>query len=137
MSLGCFNSANAQITWTTGYTADAIAAYLAGDGVDIDNAVIDCHNLAFGLFDCVDCNVGIDSGVVLTTGRVSNIAGPNNAGGTGTDNGWPGDPDLNAYPGIGTTHDACVLEFDVYSPVIVCNFNMFLVQKNIWNMLAV
>ena len=116
ISFGCFNSANAQITWTTGYTADAIAAYLAGDGVDIDNAVVDCHNLAFGLFDCVDCNVGIDSGVVLTTGRVSNIAGPNNAGGTGTDNGWPGDPDLNAYPGIGTTHDACVLEFDVYSP---------------------
>lgn len=108
--------ANAQITWTTGYTADEIAAYLAGDGVDIDNATVNCHNLAFGLFDCVDCNVGLDSGVVLTTGRVSNIAGPNNAGGTGTNNGWPGDADLDAYPGIGTTHDACVLEFDVYSP---------------------
>jgi len=109
-------SAKAQITWTTGYTADDVAAYLAGDGVEIDNAVVDCHSLAFGLFDCVDCNVGIDSGVVLTTGRVSNIAGPNNAGGTGTNNGWPGDPDLDAYPGIGVTHDACVLEFDVYSP---------------------
>lgn len=106
----------AQITWTTGYTADSLAGYLAGPGVEIDNAVIDCHNLAFGMFDCVDCNVGIDSGVVLTTGRVSNIAGPNNSGSTGTNNGWPGDPDLNAYPGVGTTHDACALEFDVFSP---------------------
>lgn len=107
---------SAQITWTTGYTADSLAGYLAGPGVEIDNAIIDCHNLAIGMFDCVDCNVGIDSGVVLTTGRVSNIAGPNNSGSTGTNNGWPGDPDLNAYPGVGTTNDACALEFDVFSP---------------------
>ncbi len=56
-----------QITSSTGYTADEIASYLAGDGVIIDNAVMDCHNLAFGKFDCVDCNVGIDSGVILTS----------------------------------------------------------------------
>lgn len=109
-------SANGQITYTTGWTADSLAAYLAGAGVEIDNATINCHNLALGKFECVDCNVGIDSGVVLTTGRVSNILGPNNSGSTGTNNGWAGDPDLNAYPGVGTTHDACALEFDVYSP---------------------
>ncbi|HNV98429.1 MAG TPA: choice-of-anchor L domain-containing protein, partial [Chitinophagales bacterium] len=109
-------ASQAQITWTTGYTADSLAGYLAGPGVEIDNAVIDCYNLAIGMFDCVDCNVGIDSGVILTTGRVSNIAGPNNSGSTGTNNGWPGDPDLNAYPGVGTTNDACALEFDVFSP---------------------
>ena len=105
-----------QITGTTGYTADEIATYLAGDGVIIDNVVMDCYSLAFGKFECIDCNVGIDSGIVLTTGRVSNIIGPNNSGSTGTNNGWPGDPDLDAYPGVGTTHDACILEFDVYSP---------------------
>lgn len=105
-----------QITSSTGYTADEIAAYLAGDGVIIDNAVVNCHNLAFGKFECVDCNVGIDSGIILTTGRVTNITGPNNSGSTGTSNGWPGDPDLDAYPGVGVTHDACILEFDVYSP---------------------
>ncbi len=105
-----------QITSSTGYTADEIATYLAGDGVIIDNAVVNCYNLAFGKFECVDCNVGIDSGIILTTGRVTNITGPNNSGSTGTNNGWPGDPDLDAYPGVGTTHDACILEFDVYSP---------------------
>ncbi len=77
---------------------------------------MDCHNLAFGKFDCVDCNVGIDSGVILTSGRVINITGPNNSGSTGTANGWPGDPDLEAIPGVGATFDACVLEFDVFSP---------------------
>ncbi len=109
-------SSKGQITYTTGYTADEMATYLAGDGVEIDNAVIDCYNLAFGKFECVDCNVGIDSGLILTTGRVLNIVGPNNSGSTGISNGWPGDPDLDAYPGVGTTHDACILEFDVYSP---------------------
>ncbi len=105
-----------QITYSTGYTADEIAGYLAGSGVEIDNATVDCHTLAIGYFDCVDCNVGIDSGVVLTTGRASNILGPNNSCCTGTSNGLPGDPDLDAYPGVGTTHDACALEFDIYAP---------------------
>ena len=114
--VGISNKAIAQITWTTGYTATEIVETLAGNGVEVDNATIDCHNLAFGQFDCVDCNVGIDSGIILTSGRVSNIAGPNNLGSTGTSNAWAGDPDLNALPGITVTHDACVLEFDVYSP---------------------
>ncbi len=107
---------SAQITYSTGYTATDIATYLAGDGVEISGATVNCYSLAFGKFNCIDCNVGIDSGVVLTSGRVLNITGPNNSGSTGTSNGWPGDPDLDAYPGVGTTHDACILEFDVYSP---------------------
>ena len=114
--VGISNKAIAQITWTTGYTATEIVETLAGNGVEVDNATIDCHNLAFGQFDCVDCNVGIDSGIILTSGRVSNIAGPNNLGSTGTSNAWAGDPDLNALPGITVTHYACILEFDLYSP---------------------
>lgn len=33
-------ASQAQITWTTGYTADSLAGYLAGPGVEVDNAVI-------------------------------------------------------------------------------------------------
>lgn len=116
LALSLITPLSAQITYTTGYTATDIASYLAGDGVMISGATTNCYSLAFGEFKCIDCNVGIDSGVVLTSGRVSNILGPNNSGSTGTSNGWPGDPELDAYPGVGTTHDACILEFDVYSP---------------------
>ncbi|MFI5172648.1 MAG: choice-of-anchor L domain-containing protein, partial [Chitinophagales bacterium] len=107
-------SSKGQITWTTGYTADEMAATLAGTGTEIDNAVIDCYSLAFGKFDGTDSNVGLDSGIILTSGKVLNIAGPNNSGSTSFDNVWPGDPDLELL-GAGT-QDACSLEFDVYSP---------------------
>ena len=45
-----------------------------------------------------------------------NVTGQNNNPGAGTANGWPGDFDLEAIPGVGGTFDACVLEFDVFSP---------------------
>lgn len=67
-----------------------------GDDVIYDNAIINCPELAFGKFNCVDCNVGIDSGIILTNGSASNIIGPNNSGSTTTDNFWPGDSDLDA-----------------------------------------
>ena len=102
-----------QITSSTGYTATELATTLAGEGVTVSGASLTCYSTGSGKFDCVDCNVGIDSGVVLTTGVASEIVGPNNSGGVWTDVPTSGDADLNALPGIGTTFDACVLEFDL------------------------
>jgi hypothetical protein len=108
-------SLHGQIISSTGYTPDQIVTYLVGDDVIYDNAIINCPELAFGKFNCVDCNVGIDSGIILTNGSASNIIGPNNSGSTTTDNFWPGDSDLDAVPGVLGTQDACVLEFDLYA----------------------
>ena len=111
--LGCINIAHAQLDVTTGYTAMQLAEELVGTGIEIVGAELDCPTLASGLFDCIDCNLGIDSGFVLTTGRATNAEGPNNSGSLGYNNGTSGDPDLNALPGVGTTYDACVLEIDI------------------------
>ncbi|MFN0274518.1 MAG: choice-of-anchor L domain-containing protein [Chitinophagales bacterium] len=111
--LFCTASAFAQLDVTTGYTDTELAETLIGEGIELVSVTLDCPSLAFGKFECIDCNLGIDSGIVLTTGRATYAEGPNNSGSTGYDNGTSGDPDLNALPGVGTTYDACVLELDI------------------------
>lgn len=67
-------------------------------------------------------NLGIDSGIVMTTGTILNTAdgpqGPNNSPNSGLDNSLPGDLDLDALSASTTsgtpalTHNKAVLEFD-------------------------
>ena len=107
-----YTHALGQLDVTTGWTAEDLAAELVGEGIEIVDVEIDCPSLAYGLFDCVDCNLGIDSGLVLTTGRATYSEGPNDSGSAGYNNGTGGDADLSDLPGVGTTYDACVLELD-------------------------
>lgn len=66
---------------------------------------------ALGIFTGGADAVGIERGIVLSTGTVSSIAGPNMSGSTTTQHGTPGDDDLSALVGT-TTYDAAVIEFD-------------------------
>lgn len=102
----------AQLSVDATPTAEELAASLVGSGVTISDVTLDCPDGAFGFFECVDCNVGISSGIVLTSGDVTVAEGPNT--GTGDTGAWgaPGDADLSEVSGF-ETHDACVLEFDV------------------------
>ena len=102
----------AQMDVTTGFTADELAAELVGGGVTISDVVLDCADAAAGKFDCVDCNVGMESGIVLTSGSAVVTEGPNNSGGAGECPGTPGDDDLEDFIDD-ITNDACILEFDV------------------------
>ncbi|MFN3940291.1 MAG: choice-of-anchor L domain-containing protein, partial [Chitinophagales bacterium] len=114
---------NAQLEVTTGWAASDLANMLAGGGVYIVDAELDCTSLAYGKFECVDCNLGIDSGFVLTTGRATYAEGPNNSGSTGYNNGTTGDPDLDVLPGVGTTYDRCILEIDFIPECDTVKFN--------------
>ncbi|MEB3885741.1 choice-of-anchor L family PEP-CTERM protein [Lyngbya sp. CCY1209] len=59
--------------------------------------------------------IGIESGILLTTGCATDAAGPNTSDATTTSNGFFGDSDLNALiPGY-MTYDATILEFDFES----------------------
>ncbi|NJM21013.1 MAG: PEP-CTERM sorting domain-containing protein [Richelia sp. SL_2_1] len=58
--------------------------------------------------------IGINSGIILTTGQASDAVGPNNLDNTTTGNGTPGDADLNALIPQ-NTNDAATLEFDFES----------------------
>lgn len=106
----------AQFNITPNTDATQLAQLLAGSGVTIDTAWLDCPAQAAGIFTDAPAGLGISDGIVLTTGRAVEI---DNAPGffASTNNSAPGDPDLNALlQSLGetyTTNDACVLEIDL------------------------
>ncbi|MBC8045828.1 MAG: choice-of-anchor L domain-containing protein [Fimbriimonadaceae bacterium] len=113
--LSCFlyaQNANAQLVATDGYSGDDLASSLVGYGVTISGITLDCADGAAGKFECIDCNLGLDSGIVLTSGGIEWTEGPNNMGSSGTCASTSGDDDLEDYIDE-FTYDACILEFDI------------------------
>jgi gliding motility-associated-like protein len=97
---------------------DLVQNYLVGSGVVVTNVefngmpgtVIDPQ---IGFFDALNTNLGIDSGLILSSGMVTDAIGPNNASGMGTDFFTSlGDPDLNAISFV-SINDEAILEFDI------------------------
>lgn len=118
LSLGVVHT-HAQITITPAQPAAALAQMLAGPGVTITNATLSCPAGSEGLFKVVSpANIGpgMDSGIILCTGRVQTVGSQIGADGPETqlasnDNNAGGDAFLDAYIG-NTTRNACALEFD-------------------------
>jgi hypothetical protein len=98
---------------TTGLNAVTLANTLVGGaGVSISNAQFKGALRAAGLFSGGTTNVGIESGVILSSGNIAKVVGPNTSDSISQSNGCPGDSDLNTLiPGY-QTQDATVLEFD-------------------------
>ncbi|MFN5941923.1 MAG: choice-of-anchor L domain-containing protein [Bacteroidota bacterium] len=110
------SSAHAQINVTPSQTAAQLAQMLTGNGVVVTNPTLNCPMQANGLFFTVASNLGLDSGIILTSGRAQTMGTLIGANGAGTlfasnNNNAAGDPQLAALAGQ-TSNDACVLEFD-------------------------
>ncbi len=106
-----------QINVSAAQTAAALAQKLAGEGVTILNPTLTCPAIANGIFRVVNSNLGLDSGIVLTTGRAVTAGSSYGINGyssylASTDNGVAGDIMLNPLAGQPTI-DACSLEFDI------------------------
>lgn len=93
---------------------------LVGNGIATSNIVYTGAPNAIGSFDGTMCNVGLNSGLILTTGTILNSVqsgsqegpfGPNDQSGAGVDNNQPGDPLLAAASG-NQSFNAARLEFD-------------------------
>lgn len=112
---------------SSGATAQFLAQKIAGSGVTILNTVLTCPVWANGVFSVADGAIGLDSGVVLTTGRAATsgtfygINGSETALAS-TDNYGPGDAQLEVLSGQ-KTGDACSLEFDVIPGGTTLGFN--------------
>ncbi len=93
--------------------ANAMAAALldASSGITINSASYTGANGASGTFEVGTDIIGIDRGILLTSGTVATALGPNDDGGAGEDNGLPGDAQLEALlpPPGAETQDASVL----------------------------
>lgn len=108
----CRQPVQAQVFITANQTATALAQRLAGPGITITNANLTCASGANGIFAVQSSNLGLDSGIVLSTGLVLNINDAE-AGPTSTNNNTPGDAELQLLSGAANTKDACILEFDM------------------------
>jgi hypothetical protein len=95
-----------------GLTRDQIAALLVGSGATISNVVITGSDLAIGSFGAGE-TLGIDSGVILSTGDIADAEGANTSSGSGKGLGTAGSPALTAIVSPFETHDAITIEFDV------------------------
>ncbi|HEY8400832.1 MAG TPA: choice-of-anchor L domain-containing protein [Cytophagaceae bacterium] len=97
----------------------SIVQSLVGKGVEVSNITSNLPetSLAYGTFKDTTGRFGISKGLLLTTGSVYNVPGPNNSGGTTSANYTPGDPDLTQIVKPLVTHDATVVEFDIIPTV--------------------
>lgn len=105
-----------QVSVNVGFTAAQLAQMLIGPGVTISNVMgtgiqgTTGVYLAGKFYGGIN-TIGIDSGIVLTSGSALIAKGPNTQGSAGIGAGLPGDPQLSAIAGV-ATNDACALEFD-------------------------
>ena len=92
-------------------TATDLAQALVGSGVTISNVTYTGAPIAAGTFKGGASIIGFDSGIVLSSGAVSNVIGPNCAPDITWVNNTAGDADLTAIIGQ-DTNDAAVLQFN-------------------------
>ncbi|MEM0996795.1 MAG: choice-of-anchor L domain-containing protein [Bacteroidota bacterium] len=102
-----------QLITVPNTNATQLVNTLIGPGVFVSNITSTFAPNSVGTFTSNGSNIGINNGVILTSGSVANAPGPNNQAGATTANGSPGDPDLNAITTPNPTFDAAILEFDL------------------------
>jgi uncharacterized repeat protein (TIGR01451 family) len=88
-----------------------VADALVGEGVTVSNVTYTGANEAGGTFSGGTGVVGFEDGIILSSGTLGNVVGPNVDDGITTSHAGPGDEDLDTLSGF-TTNDAAVLEFD-------------------------
>ena len=106
----------AQLTTVVQDPVSLVQNVLLGDpNINVSNIVFHGATNAIGRFNATGTNLGINSGIVMTTGTIignqDGPIGPNNSASAGIDNGTPGYQLLTNIVGR-QTYNASVLEFD-------------------------
>ncbi len=108
-----------------GTTALQLAQTLVGPGIAVNSATFTGDNRAAGLFTDPAASVGLASGVVMSSGLVHEVVGPNAFLGNGDDLNQLGDPALDLLlPAGQTTQDAASLtvQFTPTNPQLAINY---------------
>ncbi len=104
----------AQLLVDDNHTAAELVEQLVGAGLSVDPTSIElsCPQQAYGSFIGSETNLGLDEGIILTTGTIQNAIGPNTVGNLGdTSGGNVGDTELESISGVDML-DVCYLVFD-------------------------
>lgn len=116
LTMGLVGNANAFTITPTNSGSD-LANTILGEGISVVPGSINYSGAdgASGFFtDGMSSGIGIDSGIILTSGQATNALPPNDSDSEGAFNGFAGDSDLTALSGF-NTFDAAVLEFEFES----------------------
>ncbi|WP_343634544.1 choice-of-anchor L domain-containing protein [Fluviicola sp.] len=104
-----------QLVTSPQSAASLVQNTLLGPGVTVSNINYSGASGAIGKFTANGTNLGINSGIVITTGTIANNGsgpqGPNNSSNSGVDNNYPGFGALSNQAGA-STYNAAILEFD-------------------------
>jgi gliding motility-associated-like protein len=104
----------AQINISPGVSATTLINSLVGSSMTVTNVTLNCPTNAYGTFsNGSSTNLGLNTGILLTTGNASIAQGPNNSSSAGFCNGTQiFDPQLQSIDPQ-ATRDPCILEFDI------------------------
>lgn len=125
------------ISITTDISEEVVIENIVRPSMEVTIDTIACSKESYGVFEAVSKELGLDKGIILSTGRAVNAIGPNK--GIELDDGFigtPGDPDLNNGAAAdtiifggdtlllgGETYDACALVMDVFTPTDEISFD--------------
>ncbi|QQS29829.1 MAG: choice-of-anchor L domain-containing protein [Sphingobacteriales bacterium] len=118
LNLICFQQqAKAQLFVDGSYSPDEMVTdFFSTTCVSVSNItwVADTAATQMGFFESSATNLGINAGILLTSGTINNAVGPNNTSSQTLAVSTEGDADLENLLGeIYGSWDACVLEFDM------------------------
>lgn len=104
------------VTSTSQSPASLVQNVLLGPGVEVSNISYSGAPQAIGYYTADGTNLGIQEGIIMTTGTVLNNGdgphGPNNSPSAGMNNNRPGYPRLSDLVGGTPTFNSAILEFD-------------------------
>ncbi|WP_373542113.1 choice-of-anchor L domain-containing protein [Chamaesiphon sp.] len=110
------SSAQAVLVVTTTTDAATLGNTIIGSGITATNFVYTGGDIASGTFTGgTSAGIGIDQGIILTSGDANLATGPNSTGGSTGSNTALGDAQLSALAGGAGTFNASVLSFDFTS----------------------
>jgi gliding motility-associated-like protein len=116
VSIVLVQNLSAQMTVNSSVTANQMIQSLVGQGIAVSNVTLNCAAGAYGTFNNgATTNLGINNGIVLTTGSADTVGSANATSGldvsicVGT---ILNDPDLTAIDPT-ANNDVCILEFDL------------------------
>jgi len=120
IGLFCISVHGQYITVNNNYTPqELIEDILINSGcienVNVTNTVsgdFGGNDSSFGYFENTNTNFPFSNGIVMSTGKISNVPGPNTSLSDDDAPGWVGDPDLENVLEVTNTTNATVLEFD-------------------------
>ncbi len=115
----------------TGATPEQLAQLLVGQGVSVSNVTYTGAPAAAGTFSGGTGIVGFETGIILSTGSIQSVVGPNVQNSVTSVNETPGDARLTAQAGQ-PTFDAAVLSF-TFVPTSTQIFIQFVFSSDEYN----